>query len=87
MKTKRPKTHDLKCWPGFFKLMREGRKLFDYRKNDRDFQEGDYVIQREYEPLAKAFTGKWFKATVELVVRKAPGLPDGYCIMQLKDFR
>jgi hypothetical protein len=81
------KRHDLKCWPAFFQAMLDGEKTFDYRKNDRDFNEGDTVVQHEYNPLSKAYTGRWFKATISYIVKEAPGLPEGYCIMQLKDLR
>lgn len=42
--------HDLKCWPEFFQPLIEGRKPFDYRLNDRDFQVGDVLHQREFVP-------------------------------------
>jgi hypothetical protein len=48
---------------------------------------GDTLVEREYDPLAKKYTGRWFKATVSYMVTEAPGLPSGYCIMQLKDLR
>lgn len=79
------KRHDLKCWPGFFQLMVDGTKTFDYRKNDRNFKAGDTIIQHEWDPLAKAYTGRRMKFGVVLVIDSAPGLPDGYCIMQLKN--
>lgn len=48
--TREPLEHDLKCWPEFFQPLIEGRKPFDYRLNDRDFQVGDVLHQREFVP-------------------------------------
>lgn len=52
--------HDLKCWPEFFQPLIEGRKPFDYRLNDRDFQVGDVLHQREYVPPHDEPSGGWY---------------------------
>jgi len=52
------KTHSLKCWPEFFEAMLKGEKTFDIRLNDRDFQVGDTVKMREYDPDTKEYTGR-----------------------------
>jgi len=44
------KVHDLKCWPREFRHVRDGLKPFEVRLNDRNFQEGDVVILREFVP-------------------------------------
>jgi hypothetical protein len=49
------KTHELKIWPVYFDAIERGDKTFDVRKNDRDFQTGDTLVLREYEPT-KAFS-------------------------------
>ena len=38
------KEHYLKVWPQFFDAIAEGRKPFEYRLNDRDFNTGDVLI-------------------------------------------
>jgi hypothetical protein len=43
-----PKEHDLKIWPQFFEPVSEGRANFQFRKNDRDYQEGDLLRLREW---------------------------------------
>ena len=67
--------------------MLDGLKTFDYRKNDRNFQVGDTVCQKEYDPLGRAFTGRWLTGYIKYIVVKAPGLPEGYCIMQLENIK
>lgn len=43
-------THELKIWPQFFEAVKDGRKTFEYRNNDRAFQCGDLVILNEWDP-------------------------------------
>ncbi len=44
--------HELKCWPEYFQAKLDGRKLFEYRKNDRGikYKEGHTVIEAEFIP-------------------------------------
>ena len=42
--------HELKIWPKFFARVVDGSKPFEVRRNDRDFQTGDFVLLREYDP-------------------------------------
>jgi hypothetical protein len=57
------KIHDLKSWPLPFMHVRSGAKRFEVRKNDRDYQQGDLVVLREFVPtknveaLFRAATG------------------------------
>ena len=81
------KRHNLKCWPGFFQAMLDGLKTFDYRKNDRNFQVGDTTVQKEYDPLGRAFTGRLLQGDIKFIVTEAPGLPKGYCVMQLENIK
>lgn len=42
--------HELKIWPQYYKRVSDGTKTFEVRNNDRDFQMGDSVTLREYDP-------------------------------------
>lgn len=42
--------HELKCHPEYFGRICRGQKTFEIRKNDRDFQVGDILVLREYDP-------------------------------------
>lgn len=77
------KHHVLKCWPEPFQLIWERRKLFELRINDRDFQEGDSVELREWNPKTKAYTQRSVLCQVGYVLREPfefLGLSPGYCI-------
>lgn len=78
--------HNLKTWPKFFELVWNGRKTFEYRQNDRDYQIQDTLCLQEYDPATDVYSGREIEAAVMLVVDEAPGLPDGYCVMQLGNF-
>lgn len=42
--------HELKIWPQFYSRVADGSKTFEVRNNDRNFQFGDTVTLREYDP-------------------------------------
>jgi len=42
--------HELKLHPKYFERVSRGEKTFEVRKNDRDYQVGDTVIMREFDP-------------------------------------
>ena len=50
--------HELKTWSRFWEALKEGRKTFEVRKNDRAFKEGDTLILNEWDPQAKRYTGR-----------------------------
>lgn len=59
------RVHELKIWPQYYSRVAEGSKTFEIRNNDRDYQRGDKVILREWDPkpinptdnMAMGFTG------------------------------
>jgi hypothetical protein len=83
-------THQLKTWPEYFDAILEGRKQFEYRRNDRNFQVGDFLCLREWKPEGFAddfgeriqgnYTGREIirRVTYLLLTR------DGYAVMSLE---
>lgn len=50
--------HELKTLPNFFEGLFTGSKTFEIRKNDRNFQVGDFLWLREYDPAKSIYTGR-----------------------------
>ena len=46
-------SHDLKTLPVYFDAVLRGDKTFEVRKNDRDFQTGDTLVLKEWDPDAR----------------------------------
>lgn len=88
---KPPKVHELKCAIDPYRELDRGRKLFEYRKNDRNFQVGDVLDLREFArkdivdtPDAALYTGAHTRRLVTYVLRgPAFGVPEGYAVLSL----
>lgn len=78
--------HELKTWPEFFQAIKHGFKTWELRKNDRDYQLGDYLNLREYNPITKEYTKDKLLKRVNYIV-KGPrfGLERGFVIMGIVD--
>ena len=48
--------HKLKILPEFFPLVEKGKKRFELRKNDRNYQEDDILLLQEY--FDSEYTGR-----------------------------
>lgn len=42
--------HELKTWPEFYRAVQDNKKTFELRYNDRNYQVGDELLLREFEP-------------------------------------
>jgi hypothetical protein len=78
------KQHELKTWQPWFDDTLMGRKTFEFRKNDRDFQKGDRLLLREYNPHTETYSGTALAVRVTYIIKDAPDLPEGYCIMGIE---
>lgn len=80
------RAHELKCWPPYFQATRTGDKLFEYRKNDRDFTVGEVLILREWDPVHETYTPSerlFMRITYVLRASAGFGLPEDYCVMSI----
>ena len=81
-------THELKTWPEFFEQTRNGRKKFEFRRNDRDFRVGDELLLKEWNPAPKfpiyndgepiAYTGRDLLVRVDYIMGAADVAGFGY---------
>ena len=88
-------THELKCWPEFFQAMMDGKKTFEARRNDRNYQVGDTLILKEWCPADSIhsavgdYSGREIKAIVTYVLQGSEancktGIGEGFCVMSIK---
>lgn len=76
------KIHELKSWPQFFVKVITGEKTFEVRLNDRDFQVGDFLFLREWDPETKRYSGRLQYARITYIFGK-----DDQQSMQVLDSR
>lgn len=79
--------HDLKTWPGPFQAVRDGSKRFEWRKNDRNYQVGDVLSMREWDPETGRYTGRVEEHRVTYMLTEGFGIPEGYCVMSIHSLR
>lgn len=76
--------HDLKCLPEHYDAIESGAKTLELRLDDRNYQTGDILHLRRYEPLTEAYTGASQRARVTHTLRGGPWLTPGYVAMSIK---
>ena len=75
-------THELKLWPACFAAVQSGTKPFDVRENDRNFQVGDVLALREFDPDTEQYTGQNIIRWVSYVLQGgAFGVQPGWCVL------
>ncbi len=78
---RRPQVHELKILPKYFNEVTNLNKHFELRKDDRDYQVGDFLNLKEF--VNGEYTGRNFGCKITYILRNCPeyGLADGYCIL------
>jgi ASC-1-like (ASCH) protein len=77
--------HNLKTIQPYFDDIKTGKKNFELRENDRNFQIDDIIHLLEYDKSI-GYTGKIITKKVKYVLKDCPqfGLHEAYCILGLK---
>lgn len=73
--------HKLKIQPEYFKEVYAGKKSFEIRKNDRNFQVGDMLMLQEYLPESNSYTGRVVERKVTYITDYAQ--VDDYVVMAM----
>lgn len=77
--------HHLKTWPEYFEKVLSGKKRFELRKDDRNFEEGDYLVLREYDPIKNRYTGRRCPVVVEYLLKGGQfGIEEGNVCMSIR---
>ena len=75
--------HSVKCTEPYFSDVKSGKKNFELRKNDRNYQVGDDIVLNQY--VDGKLTGKIVKKTISYMLEGYSGIECGYCILGLAD--
>jgi hypothetical protein len=78
-------THELKCRPRFYEHIESGKKLFEIRYNDRNYQVGDTLFIREFEPYDGTYSGRECRKKITYITDWEQ--PPGYVVMGLAPSR
>ncbi len=78
------KTIDVKVWPAPFQAVVDGDKNWEFLLNDRNYEIGDELHGREWDPKTQSYAGRTFTRRITYVLREGFGLPDGYVILSLE---
>lgn len=75
--------HELKIYPKYFDAVLNGSKLFEIRKNDRNFNVGDNIFLREWDNIK--YSGRTILAEITYILNdNFVGLADGYVAFGIK---
>lgn len=89
-----PSVHRVKSWPEQFRAALTGRKRFEIRRDDRNYQTGDTIELLEYTPNLDqlelvpgggqpgSFTGRAVMFVIGYISRGGP-VPPGWCAFDL----
>ena len=79
----RESIHEIKTAPSYFQAAMAGMKLFELRRNDRNYHVGDILKQREFKD--NAYTGYELTQEVTFILQDYTGLEEGFCILGVKN--
>lgn len=78
-------THYLKTWPDVFEETWAGRKVHEWRRDDRGFELGDRVVLEEFEPAGERYLGRKITAEITFISRGPEwGIPEGFAVFSLR---
>ena len=70
------KVHELKAWPEQYQATLSGKKLYELRQDDRDFQVMDVLHLREWDPKTKEYTGRALPVVITHITRLEDWISD-----------
>ena len=78
------KLHKLKIWPVFFIAVINGKKLFEIRKMDRDYQVGDKILLQEFNHHESCLTGRECLVRISYIYKSNDYLKEGYGVLAIR---
>lgn len=90
------RVHELKTWPVWFADLASRSKGFEVRRDDRGFENGDWLVLREWspgdvglsrDPAPEGYTGRRLIRRIQYVLRgwaaTEVGVQEGFCVLGL----
>ena len=79
--------HELKILPEYYRAVRCGKKNFEIRKNDKNFQLHDKLILREWDEETEDYTGRQLERWIGYIYHGDGryGLSDGYVVFIVRN--
>ena len=82
---RKPVVHFLKTLPQYLDAVAARQKPFEVRRDDRDFQVGDWLTLGEWHEELGELGSRWIDCKITYVLRGADavrfGVRDGYCVL------
>lgn len=75
--------HELKIKSEYYLAVRNNKKTFEIRKNDRNFKVNDYLVLKEIDKNGD-YTGFSVTKTITYILSNVDGLDNDYCILGIK---
>ena len=86
-----PKVHRVKSWPQYFKPIMAGLRTHELRRNDRDYDVGDFMILEEFDPITKQYTGDVLEVEITAMTSmnqpcavSSEALDPEFCILSIR---
>ena len=76
------KQHELKIVASDYEYVISGKKIFELRKNDRGYKQGDSLKMLEFKD--GKHTGRMIDADIIYMLEDYTGLTEGYCILGIR---
>ena len=74
--------HILKIDKEPLELKIQNKKHFEIRKNDRNYQIGDVLCEREYDRKTKTYSDRCvLEKVIDIMSKKVYGIKRGYCVL------
>ena len=76
--------HEIKIDTKFYARVADGQKTFEIRKNDRDYQVGDVLCMREYDPKGEYYIDHSHMLIANIVYMSTFQQKEGYVVLGIE---
>ncbi len=77
-------THEVKILTQFYNRVFTEQKTFEIRKNDRDYQVGDILLMREFDPEKREYINHSQPISARIVYMSAFEQKEGFVVLGIK---